>query len=151
MKFKTVFVLSSFLIAIGFTACPGGGTNPGTGNLNVTFSNASGATSITQTPFSATAGASNATGFSTTIAGKQGNRLVTLMFAPIITANRTCTVKEECGFSIAENGVAVAASTFSLTAAVGGGNLNVTGTATFTQINGITFNAQVNATIPYTP
>jgi hypothetical protein len=153
MKKEIIFVLSSFLLALGLTACPGGGTTPpGQGNLSATFSNASGATSITQTPFSATAGVNKSTELNAIIiVGKQGNRLVTLSFTSVITTNRTCTVKEECSIAIVENGVSAGSTVINLNATVGGGNLVISGTATFKQINGATFNAQLNGTLPYAP
>jgi hypothetical protein len=153
MKLKSTLVLSSFLLALGLTACPGGGTTPpGQGNLSATFSNANGTTSITQTAFSASAGVSKSTSLNATIiAGKQGNRLVTLSFTPVITANRTCTVKEECSIAIVENGVSAGSTVINLNAAVSGGNLVISGTATFKQINGATFDAQLNGTLPYAP
>jgi hypothetical protein len=153
MKKEIIFVLSSFLLALGLTACPGGGTTPpGQGNLSATFSNANSATSITQTPFSANAGINKSTELNAIIiAGKQGNRLVTLSFTPIITANRTCTVKEECSIAIVENGVSAGSTVINLNATVSGGTLVISGTATFKQINGATFNAQLNGTLPYAP
>jgi hypothetical protein len=153
MKKEIIFVLSSLLLSLALTACPGGGTPPpGQGNLSATFSNANGATSITQTAFSATAGVSKSTSLNATIiAGKQGNRLVTLSFTPVITANRTCTVKEECSIAIVENGVSAGSTVINLNATVSGGNLVISGTATFKQINGATFNAQISSTLPYTP
>jgi hypothetical protein len=157
MKPKTMLILSSLPLTFALTACPAsttGGTTGDTtvGTLSATFSNPTGTPSVTLTPFSANAGASKSTDLnSTVIAGKQGNRLLTLNFVPIITANRTCSVKTECGIAMVENGVGVPATTISLTATVGGGKLNVTGTATFKQTSGATFDAQVTGTMPYTP
>ncbi len=77
MKAKIVFVISSLLLALSLTSCPGGTT----GQINATFSNASGTTAITLEPFSAATLTSRTT-LLLQFSGSQGNRVIELQFAP---------------------------------------------------------------------
>ncbi len=156
MKSNLVFALSSLLLAVGLTACPpGGGGTPGTsGQINATFSNPSGTTSITLEPLSAGA-ITHKTTISTAFVGIQGNREIELFFSPPLTGNKTCSIDAlTCSILVGKSGTnpgLVFAQNGTITATISAGSINITGNGTFTQKDGVTFDAQVNATIPYTP
>jgi hypothetical protein len=160
MKTHSIQILC--VLALSLTAClastpatpnPGGGGDT-SGTLSASFSNPTGIPSLTLTAFTATAAAGKpGTVDATVIAGKQGNRLLTLSFAPSVKANAnfTCTTTTSCGIALVENGVSAASTTVALTITLSGGKLNVSGTATFKQTTGATFDAQLTSSVPYTP
>jgi hypothetical protein len=160
IKSNTASWISSLLL-VAITSCSSGGSTPApggdtgpvtTGTLTASFSNPTGTPTIGLTAFSATAGANKSTGVNATvIAGKMGNRLLTLQFSPILTGNRTCTLTADCGIALVENGANAVSTSLTLNASLSGGKLTVTGTAKFKQTNGGTFDAEVNASVPYTP
>jgi hypothetical protein len=123
VKSNTVLWISSLLL-VAITSCSSGGSTPApdgdagpvtTGTLTASFSNPTGSPTIGLTAFSATAGANKSTGVNATvIAGKMGNRLLTLQFSPILTGNRTCTLTTACGIALVENGANAYASPFSI-------------------------------------
>jgi hypothetical protein len=156
MKTKIVFVLSSFLLALSLTACPPGGSGtPGTsGQINATFSNPSGTTFITLEPFSSGA-ITHKDALQTDFVGFQGNRGLEFQFVPPLTSNRTCQASINiCGLLMSKTGSdphLIFAKGGTITATISGGNVNITANSTFTQKDGVTFDVEVNATIPYTP
>ncbi len=156
MKTKIVFVLSSLLLALSLTACPpgGGGTPATSGQINATFSNPSGITFVTLEPFSAGAITSKSQ-LQTLFLGFQGNRGLEFQFVPPLTGNRSCQVSiNVCGLIMNKTGSdphLIFAKAGTITATISGGNVTIIGNGTFTQKDGVTFDAQFNATIPFTP
>jgi hypothetical protein len=160
MKSKLILAISSLLLALGLTACPPGQGTPGTsGQINATFSNPSGTTGITLEPFSA--GASTVkTSMFTHFIGVQGNRVIQIQFAPPLSSNIVCPTAQIadtppiCVLWVGKSGEGpfpLLAKGGTVTATLSGGNVNITANGAFSQKDGVTFDVEVNATIPYTP
>ena len=163
MKIILKAILSSLLLVLGFTACPtGGGSNPGSGSnpggtvgqMTATFSNASGTTGISPEPFSSGVTVLNSNHVNTIFAGIQPGRVIEIEFFPPFTASRTCSTDAglTCAVIVGKTGVGLSfAKNGTITATLSGNTLTITANGTFTQKDGVTFDAQVNATLAYTP
>ncbi len=156
MKLILKMMLSSLLLVLGLTACPTGGSNPGgtAGQMTATFSNPSGTTGISLTPFSSGVTVINSNHVNTIFVGSQPGRVIEIEFFPPFTASRTCSTDEglTCALIVGKTGVGLSfAKNGTITATLSNGTLTMTANGTFTQKDGVTFDAQVNATLPFTP